>query len=177
MTASVLEAREERWQRKTALASQYGECVLSLGLNIPGPDKEPAGVPEAFALLDAALDVLLREHAAGAVLHEERVPHSLDGPYSVRVTALPPEELKRLVLRLEEEHPLGRLADADVLSADGRPVSRRDLGLPPRPCFLCAGEAALCRRAGTHGADEILAHVRGLLRHAIELEHIRQETC
>ncbi|WP_337998260.1 citrate lyase holo-[acyl-carrier protein] synthase [Oleispirillum naphthae] len=161
--AAVLDAREARWLRKTALAERFGASVLALALNIPGPDKNLPGVRELLADLSACLDRLLaaRENP-GSILHDETA-HGADGPYRLLVSDMAPLELKRLAARLEEEHPFGRLADADVLSPDGGPVSRRDIGLAPRKCFLCGEDAALCRARAGHSTDELRRHVEATL--------------
>lgn len=166
---SILRAREARWIRKTALARQYGTSVLSLCLNIPGPEKNPAGVRELLAELGAALEAALRfEGCEDKVVYEQHL-EGADGPCRLLVVSVPPMRLKKLALQVEEKHPLGRLADVDVLSASGEPVSRRDIGLAPRRCFLCDGEAALCRARGAHSMRELEDHVKAVLaavRHA-----------
>ena len=93
-----------------------------------------------------------------------------DGPYALWALGVEPETWKRAALELEERHPLGRLADFDVLSAGGTPLSRADLGLPPRRCFLCGEEAALCRRRFSHSLAETLNFARELLATAAQEE-------
>jgi holo-ACP synthase len=84
---------------------------------------------------------------------------------------LPALELKRLAVRLESRHSLGRLADADVMAEDGRVLSRADMGLPPRACFVCSEPAALCRRLGRHTPEELSVFVGALLEQA-QNDHI-----
>jgi holo-ACP synthase / triphosphoribosyl-dephospho-CoA synthase len=53
---------------------------------------------------------------------------------------------------IEENHPLGRLMDIDVINVRHQ-ISRRDLNLSPRRCFLCDEEAHVCVRAQTHAIE------------------------
>ena len=166
--SSILEARERRWRTKHALARRFRACVLSLCLNIPGPDKNPPGAERAFVFLQAALRAaharaLRRWHGKRAArskahLYEVR-GKGADGPFWLLLSPLPDFTLKRMAVSLERTHPLGRLADIDVLTQAGVPVSRADLGLPPRACFLCGEPAALCRLSKRHSWERLMVFV------------------
>lgn len=151
--AAILEAREQRWRTKRELAQRFHACVLSLCLNIPGPDKNLPGVERTFALLREALRTAhareLQRFGKVPVLHEA-AGTGADGQFLLMVSPLPDFTLKHMAVRLEHEHPLGRLADIDILTQAGKPVSRADLGLAPRACFLCGEPAALCRQEKRH---------------------------
>ena len=173
--SSILEARERRWRTKQTLARRFRACVLSLCLNIPGPDKNPPGAERAFVFLQAALRAaharaLRRRHATSAARRKVRLYEmrgsGADGLYWLLLSPLPGSTLKRMAVRLERAHPLGRLADIDVLTQTGEPVSRVDLGLPPRACFLCGEPAALCRRSRRHSQEMLMAFVAALLEKA-----------
>jgi holo-ACP synthase len=202
--AAILEAREQRWQTKRELAQRFRACILSLCLNIPGPDKNPPGVERAFALLQAALrEAHARElrcapharpnrrfdarqtrarrtrrpqhtrslwkktpRACCSTVIYETVGTGADGPFLLMVSPLPGVTLKRMAVRLEREHPLGRLADIDILTPAGEPLSRADLGLAPRACFLCGEPAALCRRRRQHPQQLLVDFTLALLETA-----------
>jgi len=190
--AAILEAREQRRRIKYELARHFRACVLSLCLNIPGPDKSPPDAERALTLLQEALrkaharDLHLHSKRArrlrlskalfppfatarrAAILHEARGTGA-DGPYQLMVSPLPGFTLKRMAVRLEREHPLGRLADIDILTQTGETVSRADLGLPPRACFLCGEAAALCRRKKQHPQEMLMDFVMALLEKVREL--------
>jgi holo-ACP synthase CitX len=55
-----------------------------------------------------------------------------------------------------------RVLDIDVITAAG-PISRRDIGLEPRRCLLCAGDAKTCARERKHSPEELRERVRQLL--------------
>ncbi|WP_346961929.1 triphosphoribosyl-dephospho-CoA synthase CitG [Clostridium sp.] len=72
-------------------------------------------------------------------------------------------EVKRNLIYMEENHILGRCVDIDVYYLeDGDPmmpalngVSRSDLGLESRKCFLCEEEARVCSRSQKHNIEDI----------------------
>ena len=172
---AILDARERRWLEKQQLARHFHASVLSLCLNIPGPDKNPPGVEEAFARVQTTLREAhasevqrmkkVRHGCCAAILHEV-TGAGADGPTWLMVSSLSGLALKRMAVRLEGEHPLGRLADIDILTKRGEAVSRADIGLPPRSCFLCGEPAVLCRRGKRHSQAMLMEFVASLLENA-----------
>ena len=169
--AAILVEREARWNMRRELAAEHGQPVLSLTLNIPGADKNPAGSAQAFDSLRQALGRAIVRHCGHAACFAAETERAgVDGPCWIAAVNLDPAQLKALCVAVEEDHPLGRLADADVLNALGQPVNRADVGLPARHCFLCEAPASLCRRQGKHAPEEIMAHVHGLLALALSAD-------
>lgn len=165
----ILVAREQRWNARLRLTAVHRLPVLSLTLNIPGPDKRLPGVGAAFASLRRALRNRLR--LEGSSVTEEHLLDSADGLCWLACIDMEATNLKRLAVAVEDGHPLGRLADADVLDAQGSPLSRGQLGRPPRECLLCRRAAAVCRREGRHSLPDLLAAVCERLRAAqVEVE-------
>ncbi|MFT4301956.1 MAG: citrate lyase holo-[acyl-carrier protein] synthase [Desulfovibrio sp.] len=165
--AAILAEREARWNMRREFAAKHGQPVLSLTLNIPGADKNPAGSAEAFASLQQCLRHTIEQncgHAGCMLAEKERT--GVDGPCWIASVNLAPLALKTLCVAVEEEHPLGRLADADVLDAQGQPVNRAGIGHEARRCFLCEAPASLCRRQGKHSPEQIVDYARKLLKHA-----------
>ena len=66
-----------------------------------------------------------------------------------------PRDVKARTIQLEEEHPLGRLWDIDVLGQDGIPLSRSSFGHTRRTCLLCGQDAKICGRSGVHTHEEL----------------------
>ena len=169
--ADILAEREARWNTRRELAATFGQAVISLTLNIPGADKNPAGSAQAFDSLRQALGRAIARHCGHAACFAAETERAgVDGPCWIAAVNLDPALLKALCVAVEEEHPLGRLADADVLGAQGQPVNRADIGLAARHCFLCQAPASLCRRQGKHDPEEIMAHVHNLLALAISAD-------
>lgn len=175
----LLAERERRWNTRLSLAGLYNCPVLSLTLNIPGPDKNLHGADAALSQLRAELCAAV-ESAGGRVVDECRFAGP-DGPAWIAAVRMDAMALKQLAVAVEENHVFGRLADADVMDAQGQPVNREHLaatltaidggatqGRAPRQCFLCSRPASLCRREGRHRLEELLAFVRNMLRLASE---------
>ena len=171
--------RERRWNTRLSLAGLYNCPVLSLTLNIPGPDKNLPGADAALGQLRAALCAAVA--AAGGSLVDECRFSGPDGPAWLAAVRMDAMTLKQLAVAVEEYLVLGRLADADVMDAQGQPVNREHLagtpnainggatqGRAPRQCCLCSRPASLCRREGRHSLEELLAFVRNMLRLASE---------
>ena len=169
----LLAERERRWNTRLSLADIYNCPVLSLTLNIPGPDKNLPGADAALSQLRAALCAAV-ESAGGKVVDECRFAGP-DGPAWIAAVRMDAMALKQLAVAVEETHILGRLADADVMTAQGQPLNREHLadkavaggvaqGRAPRRCFLCCRPACLCRREGRHSLEDLLVVVRSMLR-------------
>ena len=196
----LLAERERRWNKRLEMAGMHACPVLSLTLNIPGPDKNLPGAEAAVQILRADLHAAVLK--AGGVLRDQCRLSGPDGPCWIAVVHMDPLALKELAVAVEEHHYLGRLADADVMTAQGQPVNREHLpaavvhggpeaggpeaggpspqgesrGRAPRQCFLCSRPASLCRRGGRHSLEDLLAAVRGMLR--LASQHAEQEqTC
>lgn len=160
----ILKAREQRWLRRHALALHHDAPVLTLCLNIPGSQKNLPGTDRAFArLLQNLRESIAAVSSTKVLVTYEESGLNEDGPFCHIVCSLPAGSLKQLAVEMENTHPLGRLADADVMDAKGNAVSRVHMGLPPRTCFLCHELPAVCRRAQHHSPQEIMDFVHKLL--------------
>ena len=150
----VLLARDRRVQRQQALHRQYGGTLLSFTMNIAGPVKDTPLVRLAFRAGLAALDRDL-----GAPVHRESVA-APTGPEALLVYHRPAGAVKDLCLRLEEQAPVGRLYDLDVLSPGGEKLSRPQ----SRRCLICGGPVTVCSRSRAHGLAAIQAKTEDILR-------------
>jgi len=155
--SAMLEAREERWQKRMKLAERY-PSLISATLCIPLPLRTR---PAAENLLRQGAEVLiqaLREAGLGPV--EPEWITGADGPAAFIPCQGEAKAVKRLCVQQEERLPQGRLLDLDVTEKGGTPVGRSELGLPPRKCFLCGRPAAECVAGARHNPDEISAYVK-----------------
>lgn len=146
--AEVLASREARQARQRRLMAGYGRPILSLSMVSPGEIKTSEFIRTAAI---AGAEAASRQLAVASwpVLHQRRY-FKLTGPEAVWVVDTAPDRLKRLMVELEDGHPLGRIWDLDVVGLDGRPLSRVQFGLPARRCLVCEGAAADCARSRRH---------------------------
>ena len=145
----LLEAREQRLYRQQELLHRYGMPLISLSMNIPGPIKRSPLIDLAFeAVLNRLPDAVAR-----TVVREDT------GCEAILCCDRPAEELKGLCQTLEEEAPVGRLYDLDVITPEGEKLSRA----VPRTCLVCGKPAFPCARSRAHSLDELNDAVYALL--------------
>lgn len=167
--AELLAARDRRQAALGAVLQGAAPATLCLALNIPGPDKMPPGAPAVFAwALRAAM-----LHFPGLRLHLR--DHDALGPYAIATLTDDAERAKRRCLAIEDSHPVARLVDLDIYVGESAPggaaefpplrqVDRKSLGLPARPCLVCAEPAVDCMRRRRHPYPELIGHAHELLR-------------
>lgn len=165
---AILAAKERRWNKKLALAEGLragglaGKAALAaLTLRMPAPLRTSGKfLAEARAM---HADFAGRLAALGAAVLAEEFRVGADGPESYFAVRLAAADLKRAALAFEDEHPLGELADVDVMDADGSPLGRADLGLPPRRCLVCGADAGACVVRRNHAPEEVEAAVERIV--------------
>jgi holo-ACP synthase len=158
---AILDNREERVTRQREMLRQYASPLVSFTVNMPGASKNNIAALRIFREGMKSVERLIAGNG-WAVLAQRR--HSSPaGPEALACVQAAPYDLKRAMLLLEENHPLGRLFDFDVLTPEGRGISRARFGKPMRSCFLCGNPAALCAREQKHSLEALQNHIRELL--------------
>jgi len=150
----MLLAREERWAKRMELSAKC-ESLVSVSLCIPMPLR--AGEKEKDALRKKCAEIERLLTAAGFPVNGREELEGADG-LTVYFLSSGGEKLKRFCVEIEESLPNGRLLDIDITAET--PVGRRELGLPPRRCFICSRPAAECVSAERHGRDEIARFIK-----------------
>ena len=155
----LLAARDARAALERDLLARYAGCTLVvLTVVMPGAEKRTEASLLVARAACAALDKLLAAHC------RHRLERDLaTGFEAYWLMDLPQEEAKRRTVELEDTHPLGRLFDADIILPEGRPLSRTELGAPPRRCLLCDREARFCMRNGSHTREELHAKIAQMI--------------
>lgn len=146
----VLHSRTRRAARQQALLLEGAPCLISFTLNVPGDIKQFPLARAAFAEGLASL----RRSFGQSILKEELIDEPTGSEALLAVDA-DPAETKRKTVAMEDDHPLGRLFDMDVLGPDGRSLSRTELGAPQRTCLLCGNSAKVCGRSRAHTLPEL----------------------
>ena len=155
----LLSARSRRALRQQTLLKQGGRCLISFTLNIPGAVKQ---FPMARQAFETGLCEIKKRLPKTTILHLETT-HPNTGNEGLFLLDMEAGKVKRQMALLEENHPLGRLFDIDVLDQDGRSLSRTMLGLPPRSCLVCRGDAKICARSQAHSMELVLWHTAQIL--------------
>lgn len=155
----ILDAREVRVRRQEALLSKYEGVLICFTMNIAGPVKHSPLIEAGFRLGQKQLK---RCFVPG---YEEEHLAPTGCEYYCTVTG-DPEAVKRQTAQIEDSAPVGRLFDMDVLTAYGK-ISREQVGLGPRKCLLCDGDARICGRSRAHSVQALQAETTRLLRQAV----------
>ncbi len=160
----LLTSKENRAALQRQLLAPYADrgdiSLVSFTVNYPGDIKLNDHTRRIFMAGAQGMEGLL---AGVPVLHRERraLPTGPEGFWLLRLTPL---QAKALTCSLEEEHPLGRLFDLDVLTTGGLPLQRQDVGFSARGCLLCGDTPTLCRREERHSIDEVIRHIHHLVK-------------
>lgn len=148
----MMAEREQRAETQRRLLAASGGPLLCLSLNMAGPVKRFPLLLLAYREGRRMAEAALR--GASFRLLEERLGRA--GPCAFyQVDGLSPLAVKERLCAVEDGGPLGRLLDLDLLLADGRKLSRRETGRPPRRCLLCGEDAAVCGRSRRHSVEEL----------------------
>lgn len=151
----ILASRDRREElRRKFLLSSPG-ALLQLGVNIPGSLKNSAAIKEIFT---EGIN-LLTHTFKGRITDSHIAREWKTGPEGFLILDMEAERAKEICSTLEETHPLGRLWDVDLYRPSGTLVSRQDLSLPPRKCFLCDRPAHECSRSRTHDLDDLSEYI------------------
>lgn len=154
----LLESRDKRAEFQTILLRGYQTPLVSFTVNMPGKVKKNHRSETVFS---AGVEAI-RETLAGHIVYYKLLDN-LTGPEGYFAVDLEVQQLKAAMCRIEDNHPLGRLMDIDVLSAPGQHVSRTTLGQLPRKCLVCGGMAAACTRSRAHPIEQLIAAIDDLL--------------
>ncbi len=154
----LLDSRDARRERQQQLLRDFpGEALVVLTVNIPGNEKR---TDASIAIGREGVKALSKAFDGRILLCEERdLETGFEAFIISRHTA---DEAKRICMKIEREHPLGRLFDVDVIGADGTPLSRSDFGGEPRKCLICDNDARSCMRQQTHSVDELLGVINSI---------------
>lgn len=152
----ILNAREARVQRQQQLLAAHRAPLLCFTMNIAGPVKTTPliqrGFEEGLTLLDQQLPletILFRENQV--------LPTGCEAVFAID---LPAEEIKDICTELEENHPLGRLFDMDVIGTDGRKLERKS----QRGCIVCGAPGRFCAASRAHSVEQLQSVTTQLLR-------------
>lgn len=152
----LLQSRDERARhQRDLLGKNPGRSLVCLTVQIPGPQKR---TPASIAIGKAGVQAL-RQSFPGLDPEVRDLPTGYEAYLPVPLAA---PEAKLVCCSIEDNHPLGRLMDIDVITAGG-PLDRASVGKEPRRCLLCSNPARFCMRAHTHTQQELLDKIQQMV--------------
>lgn len=155
----MLAAREARAMRQFTLNAQYKLPIISFSMNIPGPIKDSPLIRRGFLAGCAMLDHRLPKQA---VKFREVLPQ-VTGWEATYVLDMDAVEIKKITTAIEDELPLGRLFDMDVLGTDLIKLGRELVGGNSRNCMVCGAPGRGCASRRTHSVPELQTAANGIL--------------
>jgi len=156
----ILASREERVEYQKYLLSKFGHTVVSYKLNIPGPIKYNSLIKQIF---EEGLSVFrLGLEKSSIKIENDHVTYNNSGPEYFAVINSSPYIIKEITTKIEENHPLGRIYDFDVLNFKGIHIERQELGIKPRKCLICHRNAFECGRSRTHAVSELIEKIENM---------------
>jgi len=150
----VLAARERRSARQTAALARFDTPLVSMTVVMPGPVKDGPLPRRALAVAIQELDAV--SSARNWPVLSREVWWQETGPEAMYVIDAEAQLLKTATVELEDQHPIGRLWDLDVIAPGPRLLSRKQLAVPARRCLVCEGPAYDCGRSRRHPLEELL---------------------
>lgn len=155
--SEILLARERRVKRQKELLDEFHSTLISFTLNIPGPVKNSYLYrkihQEGVRLLIEAINV------GGQKVIFKEVRSSAGGDEAFIVVDYSPIKVKKTLIEIENNHPLGRLFDFDVYDRGGKAKERSEMGIDGRKCLLCDDLARVCCRSRKHSIEDLLKKI------------------
>ena len=151
----ILQAREERVRLQRAWLEIYRCPLICFTMNIAGPVKTSPLIKRGF---HAGLEQLNGQ----LPLEKRRLQHVQELPTgceAILVMDLPAQTLKQICTDIEENHPLGRLFDMDVIDTDGTKLERET----QRGCLVCGAPGRFCAASRAHSVEQLRSVTTDLL--------------
>ncbi len=153
----MLDVRERRAFRQQALLRETGRPLISFCMNIPGPVKNSPLIRRGYREGVRRLDAALGRSGIPVLRREELLAPT--GPELLLSADAGAQALKGLCISIEEDGPIGRLFDMDVIAPDGRKLDRET----PRCCIVCGRPGKECASRRAHSVGDLQRAVREIL--------------
>lgn len=151
----VLAEREIRAEKQKKLLEKYKHSLISFTLNIPGSVKDSPLYRKIFQEGIRAIEAVLGQER---ILYKE-IQYKSAGSTGYLVVELEALNIKKEALKIEENHPLGRIYDYDVFDKDGSKLNRIEMGYEERKCLLCNEKAVICGRMKKHPIENLIKKI------------------
>lgn len=155
--SDMLFCRERRAEIQRNYLNRFKQPVISFSLNIPGPIKTSPVIAQLFDEGKEAILSFLREKNGNILSMTEF--HEPTGNELILCTDFDAASIKEYTSSVEENHPLGRLFDIDIIDISGNKLGRNR----PRKCLICDKDVWECSASRAHSAQELQNKVEELL--------------
>ncbi|WP_156285944.1 citrate lyase holo-[acyl-carrier protein] synthase [Oceanivirga salmonicida] len=149
-----LQDKENRIIYQSKLMKKYNKTLFTLKCNFPGEEKNT--ILSNNIVLFFHKEIM--ETLGKEIIYSEKYVN-LEGITYIYISNLEKKELKNIAVSLESEHEIGRLVDIDVYETSIKSISRKDLNLEARKCYVCSEIAKYCSRSKKHKLEELIEHI------------------
>ncbi|MCB2290250.1 citrate lyase holo-[acyl-carrier protein] synthase [Clostridium sp. CS001] len=151
----ILLERERRIEYQEELVKQYKMPMLVIRVNYPGLDKDNSLSQGIIKVMEQEISEILTDS-----IHYKKSIRAAEGPIVIMCIKKTARDIKAVTLNIESNHILGRCVDIDVYDDRGIGISRLELGLAMRKCFICDDIAHNCVRGRKHSLDEVEGFIK-----------------
>ena len=146
----VLTDRENRLKHIEKMYGVYNKTVISVNFNVIGCEKQN---PIHYKMLNYVLETLKKKFKVYKHLF---ISNFAGDNLTLCIEEDDLKSIKRTLIEIEESSSWTRILDIDVYDHKKHKfISRSDISLPARKCFICDKKAHVCARAQTHKENEI----------------------
>lgn len=156
----ILQSREDRAKKQEKLLETYPFTLISFTLNIPGIEKRN----ELYFKIhrEGSKEIINNMENKGIEIKHREEFDKITGQESYIVVDYDPIMTKKMMIKIEDEHFLGRIFDIDVFDSNHYQISRSDLLYNKRQCLLCDKDAYTCMRERNHTYEELVSEIHRL---------------
>lgn len=160
----ILLEREKRVEFQNKLMKMYGMPLLFMRVNYPGLNKDNTLTNSIIQDMDNIVTDIFSSYIK---LRLFRI--TAEGPNVTIILDKDPIDIKRTAILVENNHTLGRCIDIDVYNnVTGIAVSRINLGMEQRRCYLCDDMAQNCIRSRRHSESEVIRFIHEAYKEFLE---------
>lgn len=165
----IVASRDRRKLVRRRMFADHNLPIVCVTLVSPGPVKWWSWTDAVFGVAEAELRRAFG--LRGWMVREWSNASFNTGPEAQIAVNANPWEIKRLLLKMEETHLLGRLWDLDVITPEAV-LDRATIGIRPRRCLVCTADADTCTQTDVHPDEALLKAVERILQRAASVSPV-----
>jgi holo-ACP synthase len=151
----VLLEREKRVEFLNKVMERFNMPLIFMRVNYPGLNKDNTLSNNIIQNVDKVVTDIFE-----AKLHMKLFRITAEGPTLIHVINEEALKIKNLAVEVENKYTLGRCVDIDIYdNLTRQAISRRDLGLESRKCYICDDLAHNCVRTKRHSENEVIKYM------------------
>jgi len=147
----MTDARDNRKKTQKLFIKNWGLPLITFTLNIPGPEKNR----QIFRNIHES-GIKDIESVFALYIKDKIIRNLKTGPEAYYVIDLDSNIIKTKTVEIENNNKMGRIFDMDVIKTNLSSLSRKNINMRARKCFLCDNNAFVCSRNRTHTVNELI---------------------